>query len=51
MALPASAQFKSAVRRMAWMEPRLGLLEEVRSEADVGEEEEEELWVRGCTHF
>lgn len=33
------------------MEPRLGLLEEVRSEADGGEAEEEELWVRGCTVF
>lgn len=33
------------------MEPRLGLLEEVQSEADAGEAEEEELWVRGCTVF
>lgn len=33
------------------MEPRLGLLEEVQSEADGGEAEEEELWVRGCTAF
>lgn len=33
------------------MEPRLGLLEEVQSEADGGEAEEEELWVRGCTVF
>lgn len=30
------------------MEPRLGSLEEVQSEADGGEAEVEQLWVRGC---